>query len=49
MISIGLSIVYLIICVAIILLTFTFLLKVDEIMPLYSAARYVEFGSFSKG
>ena len=46
MISIGLSIVYLIICVAIILLTFTFLLKVDEIMPLYSAARYIEFGSF---
>ena len=46
MISVGLSIVYLIICVAIILLTFTFLLKVDEIMPLYSAARYVEFGSF---
>ena len=46
MISIGLSIVYLIICVAIILFTFTFLLKVDEIMPLYSAARYIEFGSF---
>ena len=46
MISVGLSIVYLIICVAIILLTFTFLLKVDEIMPLYSAARYIEFGSF---
>ena len=46
MISIGLSIIYLIICVAIILLTFTFLLKVDEIMPLYSAARYIEFGSF---
>ena len=46
MLSIGFSIIYLIICVAIILLTFTFLLKVDEIMPLYSAARYIEFGSF---
>ena len=46
MLSIVLSIIYLIICVAIILLTFTFLLKVDEIMPLYSAARYIEFGSF---
>ena len=46
MISVGLAIIYLIICVAIILLTFTFLLKVDEIMPLYSAARYIEFGSF---
>lgn len=45
-ISVGLAIIYLIICVAIILLTFTFLLKVDEIMPLYSAARYIEFGSF---
>ena len=46
MISIVLSIIYLILCVAIILLIFTFLLQVDEIMPLYSAARYVEFGSF---
>ena len=46
MLSFGFSIIYLIICVAIILLTFTFLLKVDEIMPLYSAARYIEFGSF---
>lgn len=46
MISVGLSILYIILCVAIILLTFTFLIKVDEIMPLYSAARYIEFGSF---
>lgn len=25
---------------------FVFLLQVDEIMPLYSATRYIEFGSF---
>lgn len=46
MISIGIAIIYIIICVATILFMFSFLIKVDEIMPLYSAARHIEFGSF---
>ena len=46
LISIGIAIIYLILCVATILFMFTFLLQVDEIMPLYSAARHIEFGTF---
>lgn len=38
--------IYLLICVSVILFIFTFFIKVDEIMPLYSAARYIEFGAF---
>lgn len=44
--AILLSGIYLIICVAIILFAFAFFIKVDEIMPLFSVARYIEFGSF---
>lgn len=44
--SIFTAIVYLLLCISIILFMFVFLLQVDEIMPLYSAARYIEFGSF---
>lgn len=46
MLSIGIAIIHIIICVATILFMFSFLIKVDEIMPLYSAARHIEFGSF---
>lgn len=46
MISVGLSILYLLVCVSTIVFIFTFLMQVDEIMPLYSAARYIEFGAF---
>ena len=46
LISVGLSILYIILCVGIILFMFPFLMKVGEIIPLYSVARYVEFGSF---
>lgn len=46
LISIGISIIYLILCVGTILLMFSSIMQVDEIMPLYSAARYIEFGSF---
>lgn len=45
-ISIGIAIVYVLLCVATILLLFSFLIQIDEVMPLYSAARYIEFGSF---
>ena len=38
--------IYLLFCVAIILFMFRFLLNVDEVMPLYYATRYIEFGDF---
>ena len=44
--AIGIAIIYLILCVSIILLLFSSLLKTDEILPLYSAAQYIEFGVF---
>lgn len=46
MISIIIAIVYLILSIAIILFMFASLIEIDEIMPLYSAARNIEFGSF---
>ena len=46
LISLGLGLVYILLCVATILFMFSFLINVDEMMPLYSAARYIEFGSF---
>lgn len=45
-ISICLAIIYLIVCVGTILFMFPFLDRIHEILPLYSAARYIEFGSF---
>ena len=45
-ISIGITIVYLILCVSILLFMFSFLMNIDEIMPLYTAARYIDFGTF---
>lgn len=44
--SIVLSCVFLLICVAIILFMFNGFVETDELLPLYSAAKYVEFGSF---
>lgn len=44
--SIIIAIIYLLLCVAIILFMFRFLLNVDEVMPLYYTARYIEFGDF---
>lgn len=38
--------IYLIITVSIILFMFSYFLKNDQIMPLYTAATYIEFGSF---
>ncbi len=45
-ISIGLTAIYLILCVAILLFMFSFFMKTDEIAPLYNAARFIDFGSF---
>ena len=44
--SIALGAIYLLISVSIILFMFIFLLHTNGIMPLYSAARYIEFGTF---
>lgn len=44
--SIGIAVVYLILSVATILFMFSFFIDVDEVLPLYAAARYIEFGSF---
>lgn len=46
MYSIGLSCLYLFLCVAIILFMFPFLQEVDTLMPLYYAAKYIELGEF---
>lgn len=44
--SIIISAVYLILSVSIILFMFNFFISTDEIMPLYTAATYIEFGTF---
>lgn len=44
--SIVLGTIYILISVSIILFLLIFLMYSNEIMPLYSAARYVEFGTF---
>ena len=46
LVSIALGSVYILISVSIILFLLVFLMYSNEIMPLYSAARYIEFGSF---
>lgn len=44
--SIIISAIYLILAISILLFMFVFFQNVDEIMPLYSAAAYIEFGTF---
>lgn len=46
LVSIGLSAIYLIFCVATLLFMFSFFINTNEITPLYNATRYIEFGSF---
>jgi spore germination protein (amino acid permease) len=46
MLSVGVAAIYLIFCVSTLLFTFSFFVNVDEVLPLYSAARYIEFGTF---
>lgn len=45
-VSIGLSAIYLILCVSTLLFMFSFFINTNEITPLYNATRYIEFGSF---
>ena len=44
--AIVLSCIFLLISVAVILFMFSGFVKTDELMPLYSATKYIEFGSF---
>lgn len=44
--SIGITAVYLILCVSTLLFMFSFFWDTNEITPLYNATRYIEFGSF---
>ena len=44
--SVVLGTIYFILCVSIILFMFISLMYTNQIMPLYSAARYIEFGNF---
>lgn len=44
--SIVLSCIILLICIAVLLFMFDGFVKTDELLPLYSAIKYIEFGSF---
>lgn len=46
LISISICAIYLIICVAILLFMFSFFIDTNEILPLYNATRYINFGNF---
>lgn len=46
LISVGISAIYLILCVSALLFMFSFYIDTNEITPLYNATRYIEFGSF---
>lgn len=46
LLSIGISAIYLILCVSTLLFMFSFFIDTNEITPLYNATRYIEFGSF---
>jgi len=46
LLSVILSSIYLILAVSITLFMFNFFITTDEIMPLYTAATYIEFGTF---
>ena len=46
LVSIGISAVYLILCVSTLLFMFSFFMNTNEITPLYNATRYIEFGTF---
>ena len=46
LLSIGISAIYLILCVSTLLFMFSFFINTNEITPLYNATRYIELGSF---
>lgn len=45
-ISVICTSIFILLCVATLLFMFSFFISTDEIMPLFSAARHIEFGSF---
>ena len=44
--SVIIWLIYFIFCVSTILFMFSFFIEADKVLPLYSAARYIEFGTF---
>lgn len=46
LISVAITAVYIILCVATLLFMFSFFIDTNEITPLYNATRYIEFGTF---
>lgn len=46
LLSIGMTAIYLILCISAILFMFPSFISANEISPLYNATRYIEFGSF---
>lgn len=44
--SVIVGLLYFILCISTILFMFSFFAEADEVLPLYSAARYIEFGIF---
>lgn len=46
LISVGVTAIYLLLCVSTILFMFSSFINSNEISPLYNATRYIEFGSF---
>lgn len=45
-ISVLITGLFILLCVATLLFMFSFFITADEVMPLFSAARYIEFGAF---
>ena len=46
LLAVGISAIYLILCVSTLLFMFSFFIEANEITPLYNATRYIEFGNF---
>jgi len=44
--SFVIAVIYLILCVGVVLFMLPFLTQVNEVLPLYTASRYIEFGAF---
>lgn len=46
LVSVGITAIYLILCVSTLLFMFSFFVNTNEITPLYNTTRYIEFGKF---
>lgn len=44
--SIGIGALYILLYISLILFMFDFLIEISELMPIYSASRYIEYGAF---